>query len=69
MSTCFYNPFLAKFIENMKLMLRETKVWLWFMEDMKAEHVHEIMRRHMEPNYVVSRLHYVVVPTQEDTRP
>jgi hypothetical protein len=36
MSTPFYNPFLAKFVEYASPKMKEPDVWLWIVEDKKT---------------------------------
>ena len=43
MSTPFYDPFLIKFVEYVCPRMKEPNVWLWIVENRKAEQVYEIM--------------------------
>ena len=43
MDTLLYKPFLAKFVEYVGSMMKHPNVWLWIVEDIRAEHVYEIM--------------------------
>ena len=47
MNTPFYNPFLAKFLEYASPKMKEPDVWLWIVEDKRAEHIYKIMKNKM----------------------
>ena len=64
MSTPFYDTFLTKFIEYASPRLKEPEVWLWIVEDRRAEQVYEIVRKYMQPDYAVSKSHYVAAPAE-----
>lgn len=63
MSTPFYEPFLTKFNDYGSPRLREPDVWLWMVEDRRAEQVYDIVRK-MQPEYVVSKAHYIPAPAE-----
>ena len=63
MSTPFYTPFLSKFTEYASPKLREPEVWLWIVEDRRAEQVYEIVRK-LQPDYAVSKSHYIAAPAE-----
>ena len=45
MNTPFYKPFTSKVIEYTSPKLREPKVWLWIVENMRIEQVYKIVRK------------------------
>ena len=63
MSTPFYEPFMSKFVEYASPKLREVDIWLWIVEDRRAEQVYEIVRK-MQPDYAVSKSHYIAAPAE-----
>jgi hypothetical protein len=63
MSAPFYAPFWSKFVEYASPRLREVDVWLWIVEDQKAEQVYDIVRK-LQPEYAVSKSHYVAAPVE-----
>lgn len=63
MSVPFYEPFLSKFVEYASPRLREPEVWLWIVEDRRAEQVYEIARK-LQPEYAVSKSHYIAAPAE-----
>lgn len=63
MSTPFYEPFLSKLVEYASPNLREPEVWLWIVEDRRAEQVYNIVSR-LQPYYAVSKSHYVAAPAE-----
>jgi hypothetical protein len=67
MSTPFYEGFMPKFVEYTSPKLREVDVWLWIVEDRRAEHVFEIVRK-LQPDYTVSKSHYVPAPAEGYTQ-
>ena len=64
MSTPFYAPFLAKFVEYACPRLKEPDVWLLIVEDRRAEQVFELVTRKMQPEYAVSKCHYIAAPAE-----
>ena len=63
MSTPFYEPFFTKFVDYGSPKFREVDVWLWIVEDRRAEQVYEIVRK-LQPEYAVSKSHYVAAPAE-----
>src|ERR1700737_2742336 len=45
MSTLFYDPFLSKFVDYASPKFREIDIWLWIVEDRRAEQVFELARK------------------------
>jgi hypothetical protein len=43
--------------------LREVDVWLWIVEDRRAEQVFELVQK-LQPDYAVSKSHYVPAPAE-----
>jgi len=58
MSCPFYEPFLTKFMDYGCPRFREVDIWLWIVEDRKAEQVYEVVRK-LQPEYAFSKSHYV----------
>ena len=63
MSTPFYEPFLSKFVDYASPKFREVDIWLWIVEDRRAEQVYEIVRK-LQPDYAVSKSHYIAAPAE-----
>lgn len=63
MSALFYEGFMAKFNEYASPRLREIDIWLWIVEDRRAEQVYEIVRK-LQPEYAVSKSHYIAAPAE-----
>ena len=63
MSTPFYEPFLSKFVDYASPKFREVDVWMWIVEDRRAEQVYEIVRK-LQPDYAVSKSHYIAAPAE-----
>ena len=54
---------MSKFVEYASPKLREVDIWLWTVEDRRAEQVYEIVRK-MQPDYAVSKSHYIAAPAE-----
>ena len=63
LSSPFYEPFLTKFLEYGCPRFREVDIWLWIVEDRRAEQVYEVVRR-LQPDYAVSKSHYSPAPAE-----
>jgi hypothetical protein len=63
MSTLFYDPFLSKFVDYASPKFREIDVWLWIVEDRRAEQVYDLVRK-LQPEYAVSKSHYIAAPAE-----
>jgi hypothetical protein len=63
MSTLFHKPFMTKFVDYARPKLREIEIWLWIVEDRRAEQVYEIVQK-LQPKYAVSISHYIAKPTK-----
>ena len=63
MSTPFYEPFLSKFVDYASPKFKEVDIWLWIVEDRRAEQVYEIVRK-LQPDYGVSKSHYIAAPAE-----
>ena len=63
MSTLFHEQFMAKFVDYASPKLREVDIWLWIVEDRRAEQVHEIARK-LHPEYAVSKSHYIAAQAE-----
>ena len=63
MSTPFYEPFFSKFVHYVSPKFREVDIWLWIVEDRRAEQVYEILRK-LQSEYAVSKSHYIAVPEE-----
>ena len=64
MVTPFFDPFLAKFTEYGCPRLKEPDVWLLIVEDRRAEQVYGLVTRKMQPEYAVSKCHYIAAPAE-----
>jgi hypothetical protein len=63
MSVPFYGEFMPKFLDYASPRLREVDVWLWIVEDRRAEQVFELVQK-LQPDYAVSKSHYVPAPAE-----
>ena len=63
MSCPFYEPFVTKFQDYGSPRFREVDIWLWIVEDRRAEQVYEIVRK-LQPEYAVSKSHYLAAPAE-----
>ena len=63
MSTLFYDPFLSKFVDYASPKFREIDIWLWIVEDRRAEQVFDLARK-LQPEYAVSKSHYIAAPAE-----
>lgn len=52
MTTLLYEPFLAKFVEYVGSMMKHPNLWLWIVEDIRANEVEMLLE------FVVSTSHY-----------
>lgn len=59
----FYEFFMPKFIEYGCPRFREVDIWLWIVEDVKAEQLYELVKR-LQPDYAVSKSHYNPAPAE-----
>lgn len=64
MSTPFYESFMAKFVDYGCPRMKEPAVWLWIVEDRRAEQVFELVTRKMQPEYAVTKCHYIAAPAE-----
>ena len=63
MSTLFYDPFLSKFVDYASPKFREIDIWLWIVEDRRAEQVFDLARK-LQPEYAVSKSHYIAASAE-----
>lgn len=63
LSCPFYEPFLTKFADYGSPRLREVDIWLFIVEDRRAEQVYEIVRK-LQPDYAYSKSHYIPAPAE-----
>jgi len=63
MSAPFYEYFMPKFAEYGCPRLREVDIWLWIVDDARAEQVYELVRK-LQPDYAVSKSHYLAAPAE-----
>ena len=63
MSTLFYERFLSKFVDYGSPKFREVDIWLWIVEDRRAEQVFDLVRK-LQPEYDVSKSHYIAAQAE-----
>ena len=62
-SCLFYKPFFTKLVYYGSPRFWEIDIWLWIVEDRRAEQVYEIVRK-LQPEYAVSKSHYSPAPAE-----